>query len=164
VIVRLVGVLSHFNYYKPLFVKVKVTPWRAYAGTEDWLRYTCNPVANWALEGGRWWVSTTLLSFFRREINSVALLPYGWVAGIFLTCAENLTPSGIQSADRPVCSESLYRLSYPGRLRGKINHTISPLNAELNHICHLLILLGDLTFVCPCIVSIFQYISNKMQR
>jgi hypothetical protein len=41
---------------------------------------------------------------------------------------------------------------------------INPLNAELNSICHLLILLEDLTFTDPCIVSIFQYISNKMQR
>jgi len=40
----------------------------------------------------------------------------------------------------------------------------NPLNAELNPICHLLVLLGDLTFMAPCIVSIFQYISNKMQR
>jgi hypothetical protein len=39
-----------------------------------------------------------------------------------------------------------------------------PLNAELNPICHLLILLEDLTFMGTCIVSIFQYISNKMQR
>jgi hypothetical protein len=39
-----------------------------------------------------------------------------------------------------------------------------PLNAELNLICYLLILLGDLTFMGPCIVSIFKYISNKMQR
>ena len=35
---------------------------------------------------------------------------------------------------------------------------INPLNAELNPICHLLVLLGDLTFMGPCIVSIFQYI------
>ena len=42
--------------------------------------------------------------------------------------------------------------------------TINPLNAELNPICHLLVLLGDLTFMGPCIVSIFQYISNKMLR
>jgi hypothetical protein len=28
----------------------------------------------------------------------------------------------------------------------------------------LLILLGDLTFMGPCIVGIFQYISNNMQR
>ena len=43
---------------------------------------------------------------------------------------------------------------------------INPLNAELNPICHLLVLLGDLTFMGTCIVSIFQYtcISNKMQR
>jgi hypothetical protein len=40
----------------------------------------------------------------------------------------------------------------------------NPLNAELNPICHLLILLGDLTFMITCIVSIFQYIPNKMQR
>jgi hypothetical protein len=38
------------------------------------------------------------------------------------------------------------------------------LNAELNPICYLLVLLGDLTFMSLCIVSIFQYISNKMQR
>jgi hypothetical protein len=37
--------------------------------------------------------------------------------------------------------------------------TLNPLNAELNPICHLLILLGDLTFMGKCIVSI----SNKMQ-
>jgi hypothetical protein len=36
---------------------------------------------------------------------------------------------------------------------------VNPLNAELNPICHLLILLGDLTFMGKCIVSI----SNKMQ-
>jgi hypothetical protein len=42
--------------------------------------------------------------------------------------------------------------------------TFNPLNAELNPICHLLVLLGDLTFMSPCIVSIFQYTSNKMQR
>jgi hypothetical protein len=41
---------------------------------------------------------------------------------------------------------------------------INPLNAELSPICHLLILLGDLTFMSTCTVSIFQYISNKMQR
>jgi hypothetical protein len=43
-------------------------------------------------------------------------------------------------------------------------NSFNPLNAELNPICQLLILLGDLTFMGTCIVSIFQYISNKMQR
>jgi hypothetical protein len=41
---------------------------------------------------------------------------------------------------------------------------LNSLNAELSPICHLLILLGDLTFMGPYIVSIFQYIFNKMQR
>jgi hypothetical protein len=43
---------------------------------------------------------------------------------------------------------------------------INPLNAELNPTCHLLVLLSDLTFTGPCIVSIFQHtcLSNKMQR
>jgi hypothetical protein len=41
---------------------------------------------------------------------------------------------------------------------------INLLNAELNPICHLLVLLGYLTLMGLCIVSIFQYISNKMQR
>jgi hypothetical protein len=45
-----------------------------------------------------------------------------------------------------------------------LDYFLNPLNAELNSICHLLILLGDLKFMGPCIVSIFQYISNKMQR
>jgi hypothetical protein len=38
------------------------------------------------------------------------------------------------------------------------------LNVELTPICHVLVLLGDLTFMGPCILSIFQYISNKMLR
>jgi hypothetical protein len=38
------------------------------------------------------------------------------------------------------------------------NEELNPLNAELTLICHLLILLGDLTFMGPCIVNIFQYI------
>jgi hypothetical protein len=49
------------------------------------------------------------------------------------------------------------------RAGSKVNHSpsaradINPLNAELNPICHLLVLLGDLTFMGPCILSIFQY-------
>jgi hypothetical protein len=39
-------------------------------------------------------------------------------------------------------------------------NNINPLNAELNPICHLLILLGDLTFLGKCNVRI----SKKMQR
>ena len=40
----------------------------------------------------------------------------GWAPGPVWTGAENLAPTGIRSPDRPACSESLYRLSYPGPL------------------------------------------------
>jgi hypothetical protein len=56
---------------------------------------------------------------------------------------------------------STYNQHYVILIRGSI---VNPLNAELNPICHLLVLLGDLTFKGLCIVSIFQYVSNKMQR
>ena len=48
--------------------------------------------------------------------------------------------------------------------QNSIQEEINPLNAELNPICHSLILLGDVKFMGTCIVSIFQYIFNKMQR
>ena len=41
-----------------------------------------------------------------------------------------------------------------------LTFNFNPLNAELNPIYHLLVLLGDLMFMGPCIVSIF----NKMQH
>jgi hypothetical protein len=51
-------------------------------------------------------------------------------------------------------------------LRMKRHFHFNLLNAELNPICHLLVLLVDLTFMGPCILSTFQYtcISNKMQN
>jgi hypothetical protein len=57
-----------------------------------------------------------------------------------------------------ILQEVLYILKF------RCSSVLTLLNAELNPICHLLILLGDLTCMGPCIVSIFQYISNKMQR
>jgi hypothetical protein len=44
------------------------------------------------------------------------------------------------------------------KLRG---NTINPLNAKLKPICHLLILLGDLMFMGPCIV---KYIPIYIQQ
>jgi hypothetical protein len=41
-----------------------------------------------------------------------------------------------------------------------VNLVLNPLNAELISMCHLLILLGDLTFIGTCVLSI----SNNMQR
>jgi hypothetical protein len=56
------------------------------------------------------------------------------------------------------------RTVFEGSHSPQSSDEINPLNAELNPICHLLILLGDLIFMVTCIVSIFQYISNKIQR
>jgi hypothetical protein len=38
----------------------------------------------------------------------------GWAPGPVWTAAKYLAPTGIRSPDRPVRSESLYRLRYPG--------------------------------------------------
>jgi hypothetical protein len=46
-------------------------------------------------------------------LHPVRLFP-GWVPGPVWTGTENLTPTGIRSPDRPVFSESQYRLSSPG--------------------------------------------------
>jgi hypothetical protein len=54
---------------------------------------------------------------------------------------------------------SMVEMSHAGKVVHQAEY-FNPLNAELNLICHLLILLRDLTFMCRCIVSIFQYISN----
>jgi hypothetical protein len=37
---------------------------------------------------------------------------------------ENFASTGIRSTDIPACSESLYRLSYPGPCRSLITHII----------------------------------------
>src|SRR5215470_14408130 len=80
-------------------------------------------------------------------------------------------PVGQSSSEQflKMCNKEMtYRIgsweSFRMLLRFPFSSRINPLNAELNPICHLLILLGDLMFMGPCIVSIFQYISNKMQR
>ena len=41
----------------------------------------------------------------------------GWAPGPFWTVAENLTPTGIRSPDRPARSQSLYRLSYRAHVK-----------------------------------------------
>ena len=41
----------------------------------------------------------------------------GWAPGPVWTGAENLSPTGIRSPDRPARSQSLYRLHYPAHVR-----------------------------------------------
>jgi hypothetical protein len=42
----------------------------------------------------------------------------GWAPGPVWTGVEILAPTGIRSPDRPACSQSLYRLSYPDHVEG----------------------------------------------
>jgi hypothetical protein len=67
-------------------------------------------------------------------------------------------------ADTNVSANVEYIAKYTIHRFSFLVSAINRLKAELNPICHFLGLLGDLTFMGPCIVSIFQYISNKMQR
>ena len=61
--------------------------------------------------------------------------------------------------------QSFYKLTWNFLLLNlRVTYSLNPLNAELNPICLSLILLGDLTFMVTCILSIFQYIFKKMQR
>ena len=41
----------------------------------------------------------------------------GWAPGSVWTGAESLAPTGIRSPDRPVRSQSLYRLRYPAHIK-----------------------------------------------
>jgi hypothetical protein len=64
--------------------------------------------------------------------------------------AENLTPSMVQSWDHPACSQSLYRLRYPGPIDGfqpLLSVAVSAvLLTKLSTTCHSSIGLWRLTF------------------
>ena len=61
-----------------------------------------------------WGVSVTPRPLFTPGKNPVPIVQEaGWAPGPVWTGAENLTPTGIRSPDRPARSQSLYRLSYP---------------------------------------------------
>jgi len=64
-----------------------------------------------------WGVSVTPRSLFTPGKDPVLIVQEaGWALGPVWTDAENLAPTGIRSPDRPACSQSLYRLSYPAHL------------------------------------------------
>jgi hypothetical protein len=66
-----------------------------------------------ALDGGRW--STPRPCRFTPRKDPVPIVQEaGWASGPVWTGAENVTPTGIRSPDRPARRESLYRLSYLG--------------------------------------------------
>ena len=61
-----------------------------------------------------WGVSVTPRPLFNPGKHPVPIVQEaGWAQGPVWTDAENLAPTGVQSVDRPACSQSLYRLRYP---------------------------------------------------
>jgi hypothetical protein len=55
-----------------------------------------------------------MLSPWRLYIQVPVVQKVGWAPGTVWTGAENLTPTGILSKNRPASSEQLHRVSYPG--------------------------------------------------
>ena len=64
---------------------------------------------------GGWVINATPRAVLSRERDPVPIVQEaGWAPGPVWTVVENLAPTAIRSSDCPACSESLYRLSYPG--------------------------------------------------
>ena len=60
-------------------------------------------------------VNATTRPLYSAERDPVPDLPEaGWAPGPVWMGAQNLAPTGVRSPDRPVRSESLYRLRYHG--------------------------------------------------
>ena len=63
-----------------------------------------------------WRVSVTPRPLFTPGKDPVPIVQEArWAPGPVWTGAENFAPTGIRSPDRPVRSQSLYRLSYPAK-------------------------------------------------
>jgi hypothetical protein len=88
--------------------KVEVYPITSHEGPEGCTLYLTS-----AVDAGVW--STPLPGHLIPGKDPVPLVQDArWAPGPFWNGAENLTPTGIRSLDRPVCNESLYRLCCPG--------------------------------------------------
>ena len=93
--------------------------------------YSSTLPSTWALDGGGW--STPHPVRFTPGKDSVPIVQNsGWAPGSVGTGAENVASTGIRSLDCPACSESLYRLRYPGPhiyytffILGKITYKIT---------------------------------------
>ena len=92
--------------------KSKVYPITSHESPEGEI-YSSTLPSNSALDGVRW--LTPSPGRFTPGKDPVPIVQKtAWAPGTFCTGAENPAPTGIRSPDRPACSESLYRLSYPG--------------------------------------------------
>jgi hypothetical protein len=93
-------------------VKVKFTPEQATKprGVADVKLYSSfDLAARW-----QWVLNITPQPLYPREDPVTIVQQAGWAPGSVWTGAENLSPTGIRSPDRPARSESLYRLKYHG--------------------------------------------------
>jgi len=61
-------------------------------------------------------IIATPLELYPRKDPLPTVREAGWVPGSVWTDAENLAPTGIQSPEHPVCSESLYEIRYTGSI------------------------------------------------
>ena len=90
-----------------------VTPLHLYTGTDWWGWYCSNPLTTSTSEGSG--ISLLGGGHFKTGRYPVTIVQKtGWAWGLFWTGAEDLVPTRIRPSDRPACSESLYRQSYPG--------------------------------------------------
>jgi hypothetical protein len=91
----------------------------------------------------RWGVSVTSRPHFTPGKDPVSIVQEaGWASGPVWTGAENLTPTGIWSPDRPARRQSLYRLSYPAHA----SHDIFLFKYHfLHHILHLFLFSDNIT-------------------
>jgi hypothetical protein len=98
-----------------LEVKVKVTLEQATKAQRASRGYSSTLSLTSQLDGGEWLNSRPGLFTPGKDPVPIAQ-EAGWAPGPVWTGAENLAPTGFRSPARPVSSESLYRLSYPGPL------------------------------------------------
>jgi hypothetical protein len=104
--------------FKPQYVSYKKQskfhPRSGHEGPDEEYRYSSSLSLTSALNGAG--CSTPRIGRFTpRERDPVPILEEaGWAPGPVWTDAENPAPNGIRSPERPVRSESLYRLRYPG--------------------------------------------------
>ena len=100
-------------FYVPHLRYCNVRPRTVPEGPDGDELYSSTLPSTSTLDGGGW--STPRSGRFSPGKDPVPIVQEaGWAPRPVWTNAENLAPTGIRYPDRPVCRESLYRLSYRG--------------------------------------------------
>jgi hypothetical protein len=130
-----------FKTYQP-----RITVKQSHYGPSGWIVVQLYPFVTSALEGGGW--STPRPGRFTSGKNPVPIVQEaGWAQGSVWACAENLTPTGIRSPDRPASSQLLYRLSYRAHASRSNTININNLQKKLGNIIMSLYVIPDSTNV-----------------